>query len=143
MFEELNVDFSQGEILKAISQLKPSRYGGPDHIINEFIIHGKHIFVPTMCNLFNKIYETGHFPDSWSEGYVIPLYKKGSINDVENYRGITLLSNVCKLFTRVLNNRLGELAETVQIFRVSVYDGSSFAAAQSALSGHAQKAILS
>ena len=41
--------------------------------------------MPTMCNLFNKIYETGHFPDSWSEGYVIPLHKKGSINDVENY----------------------------------------------------------
>ena len=66
-----------------------------------------------MCNLFNKIYETGHFPDSWSEGYVIPLHKKGSINDVENFRGITLLSNVGKLFfTRVLNNRLGEWAET-------------------------------
>ena len=112
MFEELNVDFSQGEILKAVSQLKTNRSGGPDHIINEFIVHGKHIFVPTMCNLFNKIYETGHFPDSWSEGYVIPLHKKGSINDVENYRGITLLSNVGKLFTRVLNNRLGEWAET-------------------------------
>ena len=43
MFEELNVDFSQGEILKAISQLKTNRSGGPDHIIDEFIVHGKHM----------------------------------------------------------------------------------------------------
>jgi len=32
----------------------------------------------------------GYFPERWSEGYVIPLNKKGSINNVENYRGITL-----------------------------------------------------
>ena len=37
------------------------------------------------------MYEKGHFPEVWSEGYVIPFHKKGSINDVENYRGITLL----------------------------------------------------
>ena len=35
--------FHRGEILKAISQLKTNRSGGPDHIINEFIVHGKHI----------------------------------------------------------------------------------------------------
>ena len=112
MFAELNIDFSHEEILKAIRQLKTNKSGGPDYIINEFFIHGKHIFTPTLCNLFNKIYETGHFPETWSEGYVIPLHKKGSINDVENYRGITLLSNLGKLFTRVLNNRLGGWAET-------------------------------
>ena len=112
MFEELNIDFSQDEIIKAISQLKTNKSGGPDQLINEFLIHGKHTFTPTLCNLFNKVYETGHFPETWSEGYVIPLHKKGSINDVENYRGITLLSNVGKLFKRVLNNRLGEWAES-------------------------------
>ena len=111
MFEELNTFFSQEEILKAISQLKTNKSGGPDKIVNEFFIHGKNIFTPTLCNLFNKIYEKGHFPENWSEGYVIPLHKKGSINEVDNYRGITLLSTLGKLFTRVLNNRLGEWAE--------------------------------
>ena len=97
--------------MKAISQLKTNKSGGPDKIVNEFFIHGKNIFTPTLCNLFNKIYEKGHFPENWSEGYVIPLHKKGSINEVDNYRGITLLSTLGKLFTRVLNNRLGEWAE--------------------------------
>ena len=38
--------------------------------------------------------------------------QKGSINTKENYRGITLLSVVGKLFTRVLNNRLNKWAES-------------------------------
>ena len=82
MFEELNTFFSQEEFLKAISQLKTNKSGGPDKRVNEFFIHGKNIFTPTLCNLFNKIYEKGHFPENWSEGYVIPLHKKGSINEV-------------------------------------------------------------
>ena len=57
------------------------------------------------------LYEIGYFPETWTEGYIIPLHKKGSINDVENYRGITLLSVLGKLFSRVINNRLSEWAE--------------------------------
>ena len=49
MFEELNIDFSQDEIIKAISQLKTNKSGGPDQLINEFLIHGKHTFTPTLC----------------------------------------------------------------------------------------------
>lgn len=69
-------------------------------LINEFFMHGKNVLAPTLVNLFNKIYENVHFLESWSEGFVIPLHKKGSVNDAENYRGITLLGTVGKLFTR-------------------------------------------
>ena len=96
MFEELNVSLSREEILKSIHQLKTNKSGGPDRLINDFFfffffffIHGKSILLPTLSNLFNKIFQIGHFPESWSEGYVIPLHKKSSINEVENYRGIT------------------------------------------------------
>ena len=54
-------------------------------------------------NLFNKIYDAGYFPEEWSEAYIIPLHKKGSLNDVQNYNGISLLSTLGKLFTRVLS----------------------------------------
>ncbi|MCW4345840.1 MAG: reverse transcriptase family protein [Candidatus Thiodiazotropha endolucinida] len=111
MFEELNVDFSHNEILKAIKQLKSNTSGGPDKFLNEFFIHGQHVLTPVLCNLFNKLFETGIFPEEWSEGYIIPLHKRGSLNDVENYRGITLLSTLGKLFSRCINNRLSEWAE--------------------------------
>ena len=57
----------------------------------------------------------GYFPEEWSEGYIVPLHKKGSINEVENFRDITLLSTLGKLFSRVINNRLSEWAEKYYI----------------------------
>ena len=78
-------------------------------------IHSKNVLIPMLCNLFNKIFEIGKFSDDWSEGYVIPLHKKGNANEVENYRGITLLSTLGKLFTRVINNRLNEWAENYSV----------------------------
>lgn len=111
MFDELNVGFSTEEIAKAISQLKSNKSAGPDRFINEFFIYGKEQLIPTLHILFNKLFDIGYFPEIWSEGYIIPLHKKGSINDVENYRGITLLSTLGKLFSRVINNRLSDWAE--------------------------------
>ena len=46
----------------------------------------------------------------------MPLHKKGNIENVENYRGITLLSVVGKLFTNILNTRLNEWAEQYQVY---------------------------
>lgn len=62
------------------------------------------------------VFNQGYFPVCWSEGYIVPIHKKGSLNNVENYRGITLLSVLGKLFTRVLNNRLSEWAENYYIY---------------------------
>ena len=57
--------------------------------------------------LFNVILATGIIPDEWCKGLINPIYKgKGSQKSANNYRGITLLSCMGKLFTSVLNNRL-------------------------------------
>ena len=111
MFEELNVPFTIEELNKACSQLRTNKSAGPDKLINEFFIHGKYILSTTLLILFNKLFSLGYFPKAWSEGFVIPLHKKGSINEVENYRGITLLSVLGKLFSRMINNRLSNWAE--------------------------------
>lgn len=56
--------------------------------------------------MFNFVFKSEKFPESWSEGFIVPVPKKGNLNKVDNYRGITLLSTLGKLFTRILNNRL-------------------------------------
>ena len=116
MFSELDIEITRDEILKSIKQLKNGKSGGPDQLLNEFILHGQHVFLPFLHTLFNKLLNTGYFSSSWAEGYMVPLHKKGDINNVNNYRGITLLSVLGKLFSRVLNNRLIELAEMYQVY---------------------------
>ena len=46
----------------------------------------------------------------------MPLHKKGSIHNVDIYRGITLLSTLGNLFTRILNNRLTNWTEGYSIY---------------------------
>ena len=89
---------------------------GPDLMLNEFIIAGRDVFVPILYTLFNKIFEMRYFPEKWPEGYVTPLHKKGSINNVDNYRGLTLLSCVGKRFTCIINNRLKNWAENYNVY---------------------------
>ena len=66
-------------------------------------------------NLFNLVFDTGIIPEAWSVGKIIPIYKqKGDKSDPSNYRPITLLSCMGKLFTSVINNRLQSFAENTR-----------------------------
>ena len=62
------------------------------------------------------IYVTGAYPDQWSTGVIVPIYKKGDTNDPTNYRGITLTGAMSKLFTFMLNKRINEWAEQSDLF---------------------------
>ena len=53
-----------------------------------------------LCVFFNKLYDLRYFPSEWSEGFIVPLHKKGDVDNPNNYRGITLLSTVGKLFSK-------------------------------------------
>ena len=106
MFEELNNTFDVDEVKNAIRELKTGKAAGHDLIILELYINASEVLAPVLTCLFNNVFQNGYFPSIWTNGIIVPLHEKGSLNNVDNYRGITLLSTLGKLFTRVLNNRL-------------------------------------
>ena len=59
-----------------------------------------------LCDIYNAILSSGYFPDTWMDGVLIPVFKKGDSDCVKNYRGVTLVSCMSKLFTTILNNRI-------------------------------------
>ena len=61
-----------------------------------------------MCS---EAWRTEKVPRDWMQGVIFPLYKEGDNRDPLNYRGITLLSVVGKVYTRVLTERLVRFAE--------------------------------
>ena len=79
-------------------------------------MHGQGILGPHLVTLFNAIFDSGIFPEVWSDGLLLPLHKKGSQFDPDNFIGITLLSTLGKLFTRILNQRLDNWAENYGIY---------------------------
>ena len=60
----------------------------------------------TFVKIFNKLLETGNFPSSWTDGFIVPIHKQGTITDSNNDRGITLNSCLGKFFCHVLNSRI-------------------------------------
>jgi hypothetical protein len=103
----INAPFTAKEILHVIKKLKNNKACGVDRVLNEHIKCSADLFLPLYVNLFNLILNTGKVPTNWTIGIIKPLYKnKGSKVDPDNYRGITLLSCLGKLFTGTINYRL-------------------------------------
>ena len=61
-------------------------------------------------------WELGYFPKAWPNGFVVSLHKQGSLNNTNNYRGITLLNTIGQLFSRVLTNRLNSWADRYSVY---------------------------
>lgn len=113
--EYLNSPITCGEIEKCIRNLKNSKSPGLDNILNEYIKNTKLLMLPLYVKLFNAVLDSGIIPSSWVEGIIIPLYKKGDPLKPSNYRPITLLSCMGKLFTAVLNSRLNNYLEEINL----------------------------
>ena len=116
--ESINADITEEEIRTIVNNLKNGKSPGVDRILNEYIKATIDIFVPFYVKLFNKVLNTGNIPDSWVIGRIIPIYKNnGDPRQPENYRGITLVSCFGKMFTALLNKRLGEFSDDNEILK--------------------------
>ena len=61
--------------------------------------------------LFQKMWREEKIPKDWTRGIIVPIFKDGERKNVDNYRGITLLSVVGKLYTSIINNRISSWLE--------------------------------
>ena len=64
-------------------------------------IFGNAIAAP-LCDIFNCSIAAGFFPSTWKTGIVVPVYKKGDRCNMSNYRPITILSVISRLFKRIV-----------------------------------------
>ena len=94
------------EICKIISSLNINKSCGPNstptkilHLVQDQI--SKHLAI-----IYNLSFSTGIFPTILKTAKVIPIHKKDSKLEVSNYRPISLLSNVDKIFEKLMHSRL-------------------------------------
>ena len=111
--------FCGGEIATGIKALKPGKAVATDLISNDIIKGLSDIVNPFLTALFNKILIHETFPEEWSLGIIIPLFKSGDTTDANCYRGITINSCVSKLFMLLINNRLQEYCDRRGIIHYS------------------------
>ena len=64
-----------------------------------------------MFTFFNHVFSTGNFPDMWRKSIIVPVHKAGARNDPSNYRGISLLNVMYKIFSNITYYRLCNWSE--------------------------------
>ena len=104
MHEGLDNSISREEVDEAIRLLKNSKAPGEDGLPNK-IWKIASALTDNLVEVCNHALE-GEDPKEWVDCTITPIYKKGSPNDPDNYRGIALLSTGGKVFSATLTRRL-------------------------------------
>ena len=103
---ELDRDITLEEVKEVVKELAIGKAAGVDGIVNELLKYGGDKMWKSIWYLCNMCFEKEKIPEEWMEGMIFPIYKEGDRRAPLNYRGISLLSVVSKVYTRVLNARL-------------------------------------
>lgn len=87
---------------------------GPDTITNEMMRGTLEEISPILTTLFDDILTTDTVPTQWSKSHIIFLHKKGDKDNIGNYRPISLISNVYKVFAKVIVERITRILDENQ-----------------------------
>ena len=99
---------SENEILKIISKLKTKCSSGVDEISTRFLKQYSSILTKPLTKIINQSLSTGIFPDKLKIAKVIPIHKDNDLdqNILNNYRPISILPCISKIFERVVYDQL-------------------------------------
>ncbi|KAG6933589.1 hypothetical protein G0U57_018928, partial [Chelydra serpentina] len=109
------------ELKKVIESLSTGKAPGKDGIPPEVIKCGINVLLEHLHDLLCQCWDEGAVPQDMRDANIVTLYKnKGDRSNCNNYRGISLLSVMGKVFARVILNRLQKLADRVYPVTVRV-----------------------
>ena len=106
---------STEEVLNCINNINSNKATGPNSIPPKILNLLKHDLSVTLSKLINLSFSSGTFPSLLKTAKVIPVYKKGSPFEVENYRPISLLSNLDKIFQKLMHKRVIRFLESHKV----------------------------
>ena len=93
------------EVSTIISDLKLTKQH-KNNIPVKLIIYFRTVLCVTLCDMINQSFTQGKFPEPLKHALVTPIFKKGDILDPKNYRPISVLLILSKIFERAIYNRL-------------------------------------
>ena len=104
-------DIHAMDVAIAMSTLNPQKGLYPNGLPTKILLMFKDILSLPLATIFNISLRTGTFPDLLKHSKTIPIFKKGSKLDVSNYRPISLLSNINKIFEKLMYNMVYKFLE--------------------------------
>lgn len=103
------------EVETLIGQFEAGKAPGDDLISIDVIKANKDWWCPPLAALFTYINKTAQFPPSWNSALIVLIHKKGPRTDPANFRPISLLNVIGKIYSRFLLNKLTTWMESNNI----------------------------
>ena len=100
------VAIDKGTIEKALNKIKTSHGSGVDNIASYFLKVAFPVISDSLCDILNLSLSSGIFPDSWKVARVAPIFKEGPTDERSNYRPISVLPAVSRLFEKLVYDQL-------------------------------------
>ena len=99
---------TEGEVREMIKALKLNKACGYDEITGEHLKYGGNMLVKVITRLFNRCLELKIFPKIFKYGLLVVIPKPGKQDylDKNNYRGITLLTTIGKLYEKLIKQKI-------------------------------------
>lgn len=116
--EEDDVEFSIDDVPLKIRKLEVGKTAGADEIRPEFIKNSGMAGILWLHRIFNLALSSKAVPRNWRYAILAPIFKKGNRKDCKNYRGISLLNVVGKIYASILMDLVGSI-----VYRILVVSG--------------------
>ena len=112
-----NISVTPKMVKKVITNLDLSKASGPDYILVVVLKNYEPELSYMLAEFFNKCLKESCLPDCWKVSWVVPLFKNvGERSAAKNYHPVSLLSAVCKIFEKLVNNRIVDHLEKCNLF---------------------------
>ena len=97
------------DVNECMNVLVNKKCEGFDRIPLCCISDAKDVLLAPFSVMFDKIYKTQKIPEQWKVSKIIPVFKKGNVNQIENYRPIANLCSASKIFERLILKQINYL----------------------------------
>ena len=104
-----------------IASLKDKTSTGFDKISNKILKIARNILSLLLSDIFKLCFLKGQFPNECKIAKVIPLYKEGARDNCENYRPISILCSISKIFEKMISSRMMSYFEQYDILSADQY----------------------
>ena len=107
----LNFSFSAimaDKLSSTLNKMKTSHGSGQDGIASFYLKIALPVVGGSLCDLFNKSLFAGKFPEDWKIARIAPIFKSGAKDDRSNYRPISVLPFISRLFEKLIFNQFYE-----------------------------------
>lgn len=101
-----HIQVTESEVIDILKTLKVNKATGPDGISNRMLKYTCNTICVPLTKLFNLSLKVHTYPVLWKTAHVMPLFKKGDKSLTNNYRPVSLTSNISKSFERIIFKHL-------------------------------------